>query len=63
MASIGNQPEGAISADRSYQVQGQQGVFAGGDVLRPHLLTTAIGQGAIAAESRVCFSMFVSVCE
>ncbi len=42
---------GAISADRSYQVQGQQGVFAGGDVLRPHLLTTAIGQGAIAAES------------
>jgi len=42
---------GAISADRSYQVQGQPGVFAGGDVLRPHLLTTAIGQGAIAAES------------
>ncbi len=42
---------GAISADRSYQVQGQHGVFAGGDVLRPHLLTTAIGQGAIAAES------------
>lgn len=42
---------GAISADRSYQVQGQPGVFAGGDVLRPHLLTTAIGQGAIAADS------------
>jgi NADPH-dependent glutamate synthase beta subunit-like oxidoreductase len=41
---------GAVSADRSYQVQGQPGVFAGGDVLRPHLLTTAIGHGAIAAE-------------
>ena len=41
---------GAVSADRSYQVQGQPGVFAGGDVLRPHLLTTAIGHGAIAAD-------------
>ncbi len=41
---------GAVTADRSYQVQGQPGVFAGGDVLRPHLLTTAIGHGAIAAD-------------
>jgi len=41
---------GAVTADRSYQVQGQSGVFAGGDVLRPHLLTTAIGHGAIAAD-------------
>jgi NADPH-dependent glutamate synthase beta subunit-like oxidoreductase/Pyruvate/2-oxoacid:ferredoxin oxidoreductase delta subunit len=41
---------GAVTADRSYQVQGQNGVFAGGDVLRPHLLTTAIGHGAIAAD-------------
>jgi Pyruvate/2-oxoacid:ferredoxin oxidoreductase delta subunit/thioredoxin reductase len=41
---------GLISADKNYQVQGQTGVFAGGDVLRPHLLTTAIGHGWIAAE-------------
>jgi hypothetical protein len=31
-------------------VQGKPGVFAGGDVIRPHLLTTAIGHGAIAAD-------------
>ena len=42
--------KGAVAADRNYQVQGKPGVFAGGDVLRPHLLTTAIGHGAIAAE-------------
>ena len=41
---------GTISADKNYQVQGKAGVFAGGDVLRPHLLTTAIGHGSIAAE-------------
>ncbi|MCP5265982.1 MAG: NAD(P)-binding protein [Burkholderiaceae bacterium] len=41
---------GAVNADRNYRVQGQDGVFAGGDVLRPHLLTTAIGHGAIAAD-------------
>ncbi|KAF0118650.1 MAG: putative glutamate synthase (NADPH) small subunit [Rhodospirillaceae bacterium] len=54
---------GLIAADRTYRVQqkggGQQGDpvrgrgkhFAGGDVIRPHLLTTAIGHGRIAAES------------
>ena len=42
--------KGAVGADRNYQVSGKPGVFAGGDVLRPHLLTTAIGHGAIAAE-------------
>ncbi len=41
---------GAIATDKIYQVQGKAGVFAGGDVIRPHLLTTAIGHGAIAAE-------------
>jgi NADPH-dependent glutamate synthase beta subunit-like oxidoreductase/Pyruvate/2-oxoacid:ferredoxin oxidoreductase delta subunit len=45
-----NNGTGAVGADRNYQVQGKPGVFAGGDVLRPHLLTTAIGHGAIAAE-------------
>jgi Pyruvate/2-oxoacid:ferredoxin oxidoreductase delta subunit len=47
---IFNNGKGAISADRNYQIAGQPGVFAGGDVLRPHLLTTAVGHGAIAAE-------------
>ena len=44
--------KGAVQADKNYQVQNDKfsGVFAGGDVLRPHLLTTAIGHGAIAAE-------------
>ncbi|ODU09393.1 MAG: glutamate synthase [Rubrivivax sp. SCN 71-131] len=42
--------KGAVSADRNYQVAGRPGMFCGGDVIRPHLLTTAIGHGAIAAE-------------
>jgi len=41
---------GAVNADKNYQVAGKPGTFAGGDVIRPHLLTTAIGHGAIAAE-------------
>jgi NADPH-dependent glutamate synthase beta subunit-like oxidoreductase len=41
---------GMISTDKAYQVQGKPGVFAGGDVIRPHLLTTAIGHGSIAAD-------------
>lgn len=45
-----NNGKGAVSTDRNYQVAGQQGVFAGGDVIRPHLLTTAIGHGSIAAD-------------
>jgi NADPH-dependent glutamate synthase beta subunit-like oxidoreductase len=45
-----NNGKGGISADKNYQVQGQEGLFVGGDVVRPHLLTTAIGHGAIAAE-------------
>ncbi|ADE11911.1 NAD(P)-binding protein [Sideroxydans lithotrophicus] len=42
--------KGAVSTDRNYVVNGQPGVFAGGDVIRPHLLTTAIGHGSIAAD-------------
>ena len=45
-----NNGKGAIAADKNYQVQGQPGMFVGGDVVRPHLLTTAIGHGAIAAD-------------
>ena len=45
-----NNGKGAINSEKNYQVQGQAGVFVGGDVVRPHLLTTAIGHGAIAAD-------------
>jgi glutamate synthase (NADPH) small chain len=43
--------KGFIAADRFYQLANRPGVFACGDILRPHLLTTVIGQGSIAAES------------
>jgi glutamate synthase (NADPH/NADH) small chain len=42
---------GLIDADRFYQVKGKPGQFVAGDIIRPHLLTTAIGQGSIAADS------------
>jgi NADPH-dependent glutamate synthase beta subunit-like oxidoreductase/Pyruvate/2-oxoacid:ferredoxin oxidoreductase delta subunit len=45
-----NNGKGAINSDKNYQVQGQTGMFCGGDVIRPHLLTTAIGHGSIAAD-------------
>ena len=53
-----NNGRGAVAADKNYQVQAkvdgqtrtQEGLFCGGDILRPHLLTTAIGHGAIAAD-------------
>ena len=42
---------GFIDCDRNYQVKGRPGHFVVGDIIRPHLLTTAIGQAAIATES------------
>ena len=42
---------GLIDADAFYQVPGKEGHFVAGDIVRPHLLTTAIGHGSIAAES------------
>lgn len=40
----------AIGADSLFEVPGRPGHFAGGDIVTPHLLTTAIGHGWIAAE-------------
>lgn len=40
-----------IDADKFYQVPGKTGHFVAGDIVRPHLLTTAIGQASIAADS------------
>jgi len=42
---------GFINADKTYAVPGKKGHFVGGDVVRPHLLTTAIGHARIAADS------------
>jgi len=40
-----------IDSDAFYQVPGKEAHFVAGDIVRPHLLTTAIGQASIAAES------------
>lgn len=40
-----------IDADPYFQVKGRPGHFVAGDIVRPHLLTTAIGQGAIASDT------------
>jgi NADPH-dependent glutamate synthase beta subunit-like oxidoreductase len=42
---------GLINADKFYQVPDRAGHFVAGDIIRPHLLTTAIGQASIAADS------------
>jgi NADPH-dependent glutamate synthase beta subunit-like oxidoreductase/Pyruvate/2-oxoacid:ferredoxin oxidoreductase delta subunit len=42
--------KGLMTADKNYQVPGKKGYFVGGDVIKPHLLTTAIGHAAIAAD-------------
>ena len=46
-----NNGRGFIDITNVYQVKGKDKHFAGGDIVRPHLLTTAIGHGAIVAES------------
>ncbi len=42
---------GLIDADQNYQIPGKKGHFVAGDIIRPHLLTTAIGQASVAVES------------
>jgi NADPH-dependent glutamate synthase beta subunit-like oxidoreductase len=42
---------GLVDSDKFYQVPGKPGYFACGDIVRPHLLTTAIGQAAVAVDS------------
>ncbi|MCP4407204.1 MAG: NAD(P)-binding protein [Gammaproteobacteria bacterium] len=46
-----NNGRGLINADKFYAVPDKPGHFVAGDIIRPHLLTTAIGQASIAAES------------
>jgi glutamate synthase (NADPH/NADH) small chain len=42
---------GLIDADAIYQVPDRKGHFVAGEIIRPHLLTTAIGQASIASDS------------
>ncbi len=42
---------GLMASDKFYQVPNKPGHFVAGDIIRPHLLTTAIGQAWIAADS------------
>jgi glutamate synthase (NADPH/NADH) small chain len=42
---------GLMNSDKFYQVPDKPGHFVAGDIIRPHLLTTAIGQAWIAAQS------------
>jgi glutamate synthase (NADPH) small chain len=43
--------KGLINADKFYQIPGKPGQFVCGDIIRPHLLTTVIGQASVAADS------------
>ncbi len=47
---LGND-RGFIDIEAGYKVKGKDKHFAGGDILKPHLLTTAIGHGRVAAET------------
>ncbi len=42
---------GLINSDSFYRVPGKEGHFVAGDIIRPHLLTTAIGQASVCAET------------
>ena len=43
--------KGLMDTDKHYQVVGKPKHFAIGDIVRPHLLTTAIGHASVASES------------
>ncbi|MEM7564818.1 MAG: NAD(P)-binding protein, partial [Pseudomonadota bacterium] len=47
---IGND-RNLIDADKFFQLPDKPGHFVAGDIIRPHLLTTAIGHAAVAADS------------
>lgn len=46
---------GLIDADAFYRVPGKEGHFVCGDIVRPHLLTTAIGQASVVSETIEAF--------
>jgi Pyruvate/2-oxoacid:ferredoxin oxidoreductase delta subunit len=42
---------GFVDVESGYKVKGKDKHFAGGDIIKPHLLTTAIGHGRVVAET------------
>ena len=50
LEDLGND-RGLMDADGSYRHADRSGHFVAGDIIRPHLLTTAIGQAAVAVDS------------
>ena len=42
---------GLINADQNFRWPDREGIFVAGDVIKPHLLTTAVGQASIAVEA------------
>ena len=50
LESLGND-HGFFDVDDFYRHKTKEGHFVAGDIVRPHLLTTAIGQGSIASQS------------
>ncbi|MEW5768825.1 MAG: NAD(P)-binding protein [Pseudomonadota bacterium] len=45
-----NNNNGLMKTDKNYRFPGKENVFVAGDVIRPHLLTTAIGHARICAD-------------
>ena len=50
LEDLGNE-RGLMDADKHFQMSNRPGFFACGDIIRPHLLTTVIGQASVAADS------------
>jgi glutamate synthase (NADPH/NADH) small chain len=50
LEELGNE-RNLMDADKFFQLPGRPGHFVAGDIIRPHLLTTAIGHASIAADS------------
>ena len=46
-----NNGKGLINADKHYQIPSKPKYFAVGDIIRPHLLTTVIGQASVVADT------------
>jgi glutamate synthase (NADPH/NADH) small chain len=42
---------GLVDTDKHFQIPNKPGFFAAGDIVRPHLLTTVIGQASVVAET------------
>jgi len=43
--------KGLVNANAHYQWPNKENIFVAGDIVKPHLLTTAVGQASIAAEA------------